>query len=61
LGEEVHFQLKDGRITHVPFKEFMEERQRATGAWRGEIHGRSVHKPEEEAANHDEPSFGDER
>lgn len=24
------------------FKEFIEERQRATGAWRGEIHGRDV-------------------
>jgi uncharacterized membrane protein len=26
------------------FKEFIEERQRATGAWRGEIHGREVRK-----------------
>jgi uncharacterized membrane protein len=27
------------------FKEFMEDRERASGAWRGEIHGRSVRKP----------------
>jgi uncharacterized membrane protein len=26
------------------FKEFIEERQRATGAWRGEIHGREVRR-----------------
>ena len=26
------------------FKEFIEDRERATGAWRGEIHGRSVEK-----------------
>jgi len=26
------------------FKDFIEERQRATGAWRGEIHGREVRK-----------------
>lgn len=42
------------------FKEFMEGRQRATGAWRGEIHGRSVRQPEE-ASRHEKPSFGDER
>lgn len=27
------------------FKDFIEERQRATGAWRGEIHGRKVNVP----------------
>ncbi len=27
------------------FKEFIEERGRATGGWRGEIHGRAVSKP----------------
>jgi len=26
------------------FKDFIEERQRATGAWRGEIHGQEVRK-----------------
>jgi uncharacterized membrane protein len=26
------------------FKDFIEERQRATGAWRGEIHGRAVRR-----------------
>jgi hypothetical protein len=27
------------------FKKFIEERGRATGGWRGEIHGRAVSKP----------------
>jgi uncharacterized membrane protein len=27
------------------FKEFIQERQRETGAWRGEIHGKQVHSP----------------
>lgn len=27
------------------FKEFIEDRERATGAWRGEIHGQIVETP----------------
>lgn len=29
-GEEVHFQLKEGRITYVPFKEFMDDIRQST-------------------------------
>jgi hypothetical protein len=34
----------------------MEDRERATGAWRGEIHGRSVRKPESLASGGDSVS-----
>jgi uncharacterized membrane protein len=49
IGDALGFLTRRVKGDLERFKEFMEDRERATGAWRGEIHGRAVRKPESAA------------
>jgi hypothetical protein len=44
LGDALGFVKRRVEEDLRSFKDFIEERQNATGAWRGEIHGRQVRK-----------------
>ena len=41
IGDALGFLTRRVKGDLERFKEFMEDRERATGAWRGEIHGQS--------------------
>ena len=45
IGDALGFLTRRVKGDLERFKEFMEDRERATGAWRGEIHGRSIERP----------------
>ncbi|HVQ29640.1 MAG TPA: SRPBCC family protein, partial [Vicinamibacteria bacterium] len=45
VGDALGFLTRRVKGDLERFKEFMEDRERATGAWRGEIHGQTVQKP----------------
>ncbi|HEY6547947.1 MAG TPA: SRPBCC family protein [Vicinamibacteria bacterium] len=49
IGDALGFLTRRVKGDLERFKEFMEDRERATGAWRGEIHGQAVRKPESSA------------
>jgi uncharacterized membrane protein len=45
VGDALGFLTRRVKGDLERFKEFMEDREKATGAWRGEIHGQTVQKP----------------
>jgi uncharacterized membrane protein len=56
IGDALGFVSRRVKGDLERFKEFMEDRERSTGAWRGEIHGRSVRKPESVGSGDDSPN-----